>query len=122
MTTPDRPAGSLDALREQLRRFADARDWGQFHSPKNLAMALSVESAELLEHFQWLSEDQSRNLPAERRAEVAQELADVLLYLVQLADRLGIDLLNAAQQKLALNELKYPAEKARGKNLKYDEL
>lgn len=113
---------SIDPLRTQLRAFAAARDWQQFHSPKNLAMALSVEAAELLEHFQWLTEEQSRNLPPERLAAVAHELADVLLYLVQLADGLGLDLLQAAQAKLAINEAKYPVDKARGKNLKYDQL
>lgn len=113
---------SLNTLRTQLRAFAAEREWQQFHSPKNLAMALSVEAAELLEHFQWLTEEQSRNLPPQTLAAVSHELADVLLYLVQLADGLGLDLLQAAQAKLALNEAKYPAEKARGKHLKYDQL
>ena len=112
----------LDTLRNQLRAFAAARDWQQFHSPKNLAIALSVEAAELVEHFQWLTEEQSRQLPAQTRAAVAQEAADVLLYLVQVADSLGVDLLQAAQDKLALNELKYPVDKARGKCLKSDQL
>jgi dCTP diphosphatase len=100
---------ALDDLRQQLRAFAAARHWQPFHSPKNLAMALSVEAAELLEHFQWLTEDQSRQLPPERRTAVAHELADVLLYLVQVADSLDIDLLQAAHDKLELNALKYPA-------------
>ena len=113
---------SLDPLRTQLRAFTAARDWQQFHSPKNLAMALSVEAAELLEHFQWLTEEQSRKLPPETLAAVSHEVADVLLYLVQLADGLGLDLLQAAQAKLAINEAKYPVEKARGKHLKYDQL
>ena len=103
------PSPSLDDLRQQLRAFAAARDWQQFHSPKNLAMALSVEAAELLEHFQWLTEDQSRQLPPDQRTAVAHELADVLLYLVQVADSLDIDLLRAARDKLELNALKYPA-------------
>lgn len=117
------PAGDdLGALRQALRHFAAEREWGAFHSPKNLAMALTVEAAELQEHFQWLTEAQSRELPADRRAAVALEVADVLLYLVQLADQLGIDLMAAAQRKLALNAARYPVEKARGTAAKYDEL
>ena len=125
MTTQplNEPAGDdLEALRQALRHFAAEREWGAFHSPKNLAMALTVEAAELLEHFQWLTEAQSRELPADRRAAVALEVADVLLYLVQLADQLGIDLIAAAQRKLALNAARYPVEKARGTAAKYDEL
>jgi NTP pyrophosphatase (non-canonical NTP hydrolase) len=105
---------SLDDLKEQLRDFARERDWEQFHSPKNLAMALSVEAAELVEHFQWLTEAQSQALAADKRELVAQELADVLLYLVRLADRLDIDLMDAAQRKIVLNAQKYPADKVRG--------
>jgi NTP pyrophosphatase (non-canonical NTP hydrolase) len=107
---------SLDELKERLREFARERDWDQFHSPKNLAMALIVEAAELLEHFQWLTEAQSQGqaLTPEKREQVAQELADVLLYLVRLADRLDIDLLDAAQRKLLINAQKYPADTVRG--------
>jgi len=105
---------SLEDLRNQLRAFADARDWEQFHSPKNLAMALIVEAAELTEHFQWLTETQSQTLDPEKREQVAQELADVFLYLVRLADRLDIDLMDAAQRKLVINAQKYPADKVRG--------
>lgn len=105
---------SLDDLRNQLREFAQARDWAQFHSPKNLSMALIVEAAELVEHFQWLTESQSQTLDQEKREQVAQELADVLLYLVRLADRLDIDLLDAARRKLVINAQKYPADKVRG--------
>jgi NTP pyrophosphatase (non-canonical NTP hydrolase) len=104
----------IEALQAALRQFAAAREWEQFHSPKNLAAALSVESSELLEHFQWLTEEQSRNLPHGTRAKVAEELADVLLYLLQLADKLGIDPLDAARKKMQLNALKYPVERARG--------
>ena len=104
----------LDTLRDRLRAFALARDWGQFHSPKNLACALSVEAAELLEHFQWMTEEQSRAPDESQRAEIALEAADVLLYLIQLADQLGIDLLAAADRKIALNGAKYPVETARG--------
>ena len=104
-------ATDLQGLIQDLRKFADARDWEQFHSPKNLASALSVEAAELLEHFQWLTEVQSRSLPTEKRAEVGAEMADVFLYLLQLADKLGIDLIDAAQRKMLVNAQKYPVEK-----------
>jgi dCTP diphosphatase len=114
-------ARSLQHLAEHLRQFAAARDWEQFHSPKNLAMALSVEVAEIVEHFQWLTEQQSRELDAAKSAEVEQELADALIYLVRLADQLDIDLLEAAEHKLALNEAKYPAERVRGSPKKYSE-
>lgn len=96
------------SLTQALRDFACARDWAQFHSPKNLAAALSVEAAELLEHFQWLTEDQSRNLPKPEKDEVAAEAADVLLYLLQLCDKLDIDLLEAARLKMLVNGKKYP--------------
>ena len=105
---------SLEELKERLREFARERDWEQFHSPKNLAMALIVEAAELVEHFQWLTEAQSKALAPEKREQVAQELADVFIYLVRLADRLDIDLLDAAQRKIMLNARKYPADKVRG--------
>ncbi len=104
----------LGLLVEALRRFAGERDWEQFHSPKNLASALIVEAAELLEHFQWLTEDESRALPEATREAVAGEMADVLLYLLQLADKLGVDLVPAAQRKLAINELRYPVASAKG--------
>jgi NTP pyrophosphatase (non-canonical NTP hydrolase) len=105
----------LHELRERLRAFARARDWEQFHSPKNLSMALIVEAAELVEHFQWLTEAQSTRLDPKTQAAVEQELADVFIYLVRLADLLGIDLLDAAVRKIALNERKYPADEVRGK-------
>ena len=112
----------MEKLREQMREFARARDWDQFHSPKNLAMALSVEVAELLEHFQWLTEEQSRRLDPDAQAAVRTEIADVLLYLVRLADQLGIDPVAAAQRKLVENAQKYPVEKSRGNSKKYTEL
>ena len=112
----------MEKLREQMREFARARDWDQFHSPKNLAMALSVEVAELLEHFQWLTEEQSRRLDPDAQAAVRTEIADVLLYLVRLADQLGIDPVAAAQRKLVENAQKYPVEKSRGNRKKYTEL
>ncbi|MFC5499036.1 nucleotide pyrophosphohydrolase [Caenimonas terrae] len=100
---------TLASLTLELRAFAAARNWEQFHSPKNLASALSVEAAELLEHFQWLTEEQSRSLDAATRQEVGREIADVLLYLLQLADKLGLDVAQEAQKKLALNAVKHPA-------------
>ena len=112
---------SLDDLKTQLRKFAKDRNWAQFHAPKNLAMALAVEAAELLEPFQWLTEAQSRSLDAETRTKVEHELADVLLYLVQLADQLDVPLIDAAQQKLELNARKYPVELAFGSAKKLDE-
>ena len=112
----------LENLRDELRDFAAARDWEQFHSPKNLAMALSVEAGELLEAFQWLTEEQSRNLDARAKAAVSDEIADVLLYLIRLGDQLDIDPVAAACRKLVDNEQKYPADKARGSSKKYDEL
>jgi len=112
----------LEGLRTRLRDFAAARDWDQFHSPKNLAMALSGEAGELLEIFQWLTEEQSRRLDDKARSAAADEIADVLLYLVRLADKLGLDPLAEAQRKLADNERRYPVEKARGSAKKYTEL
>lgn len=110
---------SLLTLRDALRAFADERDWNQFHSPKNLAMALIAEAGELVEHFQWMTEAQSAQLSLQQREEVALELADVLLYLVRLADRLDIDLAQAATKKIEINAEKYPAERARGSAKKY---
>jgi NTP pyrophosphatase (non-canonical NTP hydrolase) len=112
---------ALRALQLRLAAFAAARDWEQFHSPKNLAMALSVEVAELVEEFQWLSESESKALDAERRERVRLELADVFIYLLRLADRLDVDLVRAADDKIALNERKYPAERVRGDARKYTE-
>ncbi|MSQ91907.1 MAG: nucleotide pyrophosphohydrolase [Gammaproteobacteria bacterium] len=111
----------LAELKERLRVFVAERDWDQFHSPKNLAMALSVEAAELVELFQWLTEAESTALDADRRWRAADELADVLVYLVRIADRLDIDLLQAAGEKLERNAVKYPVERVRGQARKYDE-
>ena len=113
---------SLTDVRDALRRFVAERDWDQFHSPKNLSVAVSVEASELLEHFQWLTDDESRTLRAETFEAVKQEIADVLLYLVRLADKLDVDLLEVADAKLRQNALKYPVEKSRGSNRKYTEL
>ena len=111
----------ITALQERLRRFAAERDWEQFHSPKNLAMALSVEAAELVEIFQWLTEAQSADLDAATRAAVAAEIADVQIYLARLADRLKIDIPTAVDDKLALNSRKYPADEVRGSAAKRSE-
>jgi len=112
----------LEYLRDQLRSFAAERDWDQFHSPKNLASALSVEAAELLEPFQWLTEEQSRQLTPEVMEQVRTEVADVLLYLIRLSDKLKIDLIAAANEKMILNAQMYPVEKAFGTSKKYTDL
>src|SRR5688572_32021216 len=114
-------ATGLVQLRDALREFAAERDWDQFHSPKNLASALSVEAAELLERFQWLTEDESRNLPPAALAKVREEMADVLNYLVRLADKLDVNLLDAARDKIKVNAQKYPADQVRGSARKYSE-
>ncbi len=118
----NRTTDRLETLRAGIAAFVAERDWDQFHNPKNLAMALAAEAGELLEHFQWLTPAQASDLPAGTRDEVALECADVLLYLLRLTDKLGIDLAAAAEKKLALNAQKYPVEKARGKMTKYDKL
>ncbi|MCB1792426.1 MAG: nucleotide pyrophosphohydrolase [Gammaproteobacteria bacterium] len=105
---------SLDDLNARLLAFARERDWEQFHSPKNLSMALAGEAGELLEHFQWLSEQQSAALNADKKDAVALELADILIYLIRLSERLGIDLVDAAYRKMAINEARYPTERVRG--------
>lgn len=109
----------LTLLRDRLRNFAAERDWEQFHSPKNLSMALMVEVAELMEHFQWLTDAQSSDTSVLDKQAVSEELADVLLYLVRLADQLGVDLLDATTHKMEKNALKYPADQVRGKPKKY---
>ena len=115
-------ADALTELRDAMRRFAAERDWDRFHTPKNLAMALSGEAGELIEHFQWLTAEESASLPAPVREEVALEMADVLLYLVRLGDVLGIDLAEAARRKIAINAQRYPVERVRGRAVKYDRL
>lgn len=116
------PAQDFNELRLAIRTFAQARDWEQFHTPKNLSMALSVEVAELMEHFQWLTPDQSTGLGLKTKQEIGYEIADVLIYLTRLADVLGIDPLHAAFEKIEINAAKYPVDKARGNNTKYDKL
>ena len=106
---------SFTQLADSISQFAAEREWDRFHSPKNLAMDLSVEASELPEHFQWLTEHESLNLSASQHEQVALEMADVFIYLLRLADKLDIDLLEIARRKIVLNEQKYPAEKVRGK-------
>jgi len=113
--------GDIQRLQADLRHFAEERDWGQFHTPKNLAASLSIEAAEVLECFQWLTDAQSYQLSDEKRQEVGHEIADVLLYLLQLADKLAIDPLAAAREKLAINAAKYPIDRAKGTSKKYTE-
>ncbi|MCX5787383.1 MAG: nucleotide pyrophosphohydrolase [Elusimicrobia bacterium] len=121
---PSRPSTTdkLACLSSALAAFARERDWEQFHSPKNLAMALSVEASELVEIFQWLTEEQSKRLPPEKVQHLREELADTFIFLLKLADHYKVDLIEAAHQKLEKNAKKYPVEKAKGSAKKYDEL
>jgi len=111
----------LDQIADRLKDFAEARQWKQFHSPKNLSMALSVEVAELIEHFQWMTEADSRNISDDVRLKVSEEIADVQIYLIQLADALGVDILDSVWRKVAANELKYPIEQVIGSSRKYSD-
>ena len=111
----------FDRIKQKVRQFVVERDWDQFHSPKNLSMALIVEAAEMVEHFQWLTEEQSSNLSPEKLAEVEQELADIQVYLISLAEKLKLDLIAAVEKKLVLNAQKYPVDQVRGSSKKYTE-
>ena len=111
----------LNQLRMRIRQFAEARDWDKYHAPKNLAMALIVEAAELVEHFQWLTEAQSQTLAPDKLFQVGEELADIQIYLIRIADQLNVDLLDAVDKKILANAEKYPVEKARGNAKKYNE-
>jgi NTP pyrophosphatase (non-canonical NTP hydrolase) len=117
---PSEP-GELAAIRDQIRSFVDERDWDQFHTPKNLSSALCVEAAELLEHFQWLERGTVEELGPAKLEQVRHEMADVLVYLVRLADKLDVDLSAAVVEKMVLNRAKYPAELVRGDARKYNE-
>ncbi|MCW8881953.1 MAG: nucleotide pyrophosphohydrolase [Sedimenticola sp.] len=117
----DQTVDSLDKLNQRLLSFARERDWEQFHSPKNLAMALIAECAELVEHFQWLTEEQSQQLAANKKEEVAMELADILIYTIRTAERLDIDLIAAANRKIEINESRYPTQKVYGDARRADE-
>ena len=105
---------SLDDLRVRLAAFAAQREWDQFHSPKNLSMALIAECAELIEHFQWMSEEQSKNLEPKKLQAVSHELADILIFLIRVADKLDVNLIEAANVKIGINEQRYPTERVRG--------
>jgi dCTP diphosphatase len=120
--SPADDGDQIGDLRHRLRQFAADRDWDQFHTPKNLAIALSVEAGELLEHFQWLTPEQAAHLSANQLAQLRLEMADVLLYLVRLADQLNVDLVQAALDKLDINAKKYPVDLAKGNAKKYTEL
>ncbi|MER2553013.1 MAG: nucleotide pyrophosphohydrolase [Thauera sp.] len=122
MNTHPPAIDALIELRDAMRHFTAEREWAVFHTPKNLAMALAGEAGEVIEHFQWLTAEQSAALPPDTREEVALELADVLLYVIRLADVLAIDLADAARRKIALNAHRYPVERARGRALKHDKL
>ena len=119
--TENRNITSIEALRDRLREFAAERDWDQFHTPKNLSMALIAEAAELVEHFQWVEGEKSHLLEEKMRPSVEEELADIFIYLVRISDKLGIDLYVAAERKIAINARKYPADKVRGSARKYTE-
>ncbi|MDX9815793.1 MAG: nucleotide pyrophosphohydrolase [Smithellaceae bacterium] len=112
----------IKKISEKLQYFVRDREWSQFHSPKNLAMALSVEVSEILEELQWLTEAQSRDLPDGKKEKVRREIADVFIYLIMLADKYDIDLIEAAEDKIKINEKNYPVEKSRGSAKKYTEL
>jgi dCTP diphosphatase len=118
----ERGMSELEAIRQRIRAFRDERDWMQFHSPKNLACSIAIEAAELLEHFQWKTPEESERAGLEKREEIAEEIADVAVYLIELADNLGIDLAEAIHRKIDRNAAKYPVEKARGSAKKYNEL
>ncbi len=111
----------LQALKRRMRDFAERRNWDQFHAPKNLAMALSGEAGELIEHFQWLTEAQSGELDARTLEQVASEIADIQIYLVRLADKLDVSIADAVERKVAENERKYPVERVYGSSRKYTE-
>jgi NTP pyrophosphatase (non-canonical NTP hydrolase) len=115
-------SAEIESLKLKLREFAKERDWDQFHSPKNFSMAMIVECAELVEHFQWLTDEQSKNLSTETLDEVSLEMADIFIYLIRLADKLDVDLVKTAKRKMILNAEKYPIEKSKGLATKYNKL
>jgi NTP pyrophosphatase (non-canonical NTP hydrolase) len=111
----------MHELIKKIKKFRQERDWGRYHSPKNLVMALSVEVAELVEHFQWLTQEESRKLPDGKLDQVRDEIGDILIYLANLSEKLGIDPVQAAHDKIEKNQIKYPVEIVRGKHSKYSE-
>jgi len=117
-----KPMDELEEIKLHLREFAKERDWDQFHSPKNFSMALIVECAELVEHFQWLTDEQSKKLAPDTLDEVSLEMADIMIYLIRLADKLDIDLIESVNRKIVLNAKKYPIDKSKGLATKYNKL
>ena len=113
---------SFDKLLKKLLHFRKERDWEQFHNPKNLAISLSIEANELLEHFQWLNLDESQEYSQKHKDEIAEEMADVLNYLLLMADNLNINLINSAIKKIEKSKKKYPVEKSKGSSKKYNKL
>jgi NTP pyrophosphatase (non-canonical NTP hydrolase) len=114
--------GEIKQITEKIKKFRDERDWMQFHDPKNMAVSIILEASELLEHFQWKTTEEVEQYAKQNHAEIKDEIADIALYLFELADNLGINLIDAMEQKLKKNEMKYPVEKARGKHTKYNKL
>lgn len=112
----------ISAITEKIKKFRDERDWMQFHDPKNMAVSITLEASELLEHFQWKTTEEVEKYSKQNHAEIKDEIADIALYLFELADNLGINLISAMEEKLRKNELKYPVAKAKGKHTKYDKL
>ncbi|QTN30952.1 nucleotide pyrophosphohydrolase [Akkermansiaceae bacterium] len=112
---------SLQEITEKIRAFRDERDWAQFHNPKDMAIAISLEASELLEHFLWKNPEEVEQRIAEKRGEIESEIADIAIYLTELADNLGMDLLKAMENKIRANAYKYPAERVRGSSKKYTE-
>lgn len=121
MTLDTQLPDTLESLKARVNQFVDERDWAQFHSPKNLAMAMIVEAGEVVEHFQWMTEQESKHLDTEKKEQVGQELSDTFVYLLRIAEVCGIDLIEAANKKIDLNAEKYPIEKVKGSNAKYTE-
>jgi dCTP diphosphatase len=115
------PMNELEKLRVKIRKFRDERDWMKFHNPKNLACSISIEANELLEHFQWCTPEESLAIARKKKVEISHEIADVAVYLIELAENLEIDLAEAIVEKMAHNEAKYPADKVRGSSKKYTE-
>lgn len=113
---------SLSELQSMIRKFCDERDWGQFHNPKDLSISLALEAAEVLEHFQWKNEDEMTKYSVDHKGAIAEELADVLYWVLLLSNKLDIDLIGSFQEKMLKNEQKYPVEKAKGNHKKYTEL
>ena len=113
---------SISQLQKQIRKFCDERDWDQFHNPKDLSISLSLEAAEVLEHFQWKNDEEMAKHSLENKKDIGEELADVFYWVLLLANKLDIDLISALDKKMKQNEAKYPIEKAKSSHKKYTEL